>query len=106
MSTPSWRNWRPVTPASKHIGTIRMTAKGRLQLILRGQGQEHEHDGGDEHQQAVGAGQLLLEGELGPLIAEPVGRRSAASFSIAPGSGRWRSRAACCPGSPRAGNRL
>ena len=42
-------------------------------FVLRRKQQEHEHHGGDEHEQAA-AGQLLLEGQLGPLVAEAVGQ--------------------------------
>ena len=46
----------------------------RPALVLRRQHQEDEDDRGDEDEQAGVAGELLLEGELGPLEAEAVGQ--------------------------------
>ena len=62
-----------------HIGTIRMMASGRLQLVLRGEHQDHEHHREGQHRRqqrqldAAGqrdlAGQAVLQREVGPLKA-------------------------------------
>jgi hypothetical protein len=71
-----------VTAASRHIGTIRHRQR-QLQLCTSRQYEKDKDDRGAEDEQAGVAGKLLLVGEIGPLEAEAVGSRSAASFSIA-----------------------
>ena len=71
MSIGMPRNSRPLTEASRHIGTISTTASGSFQLsYLRRQHQEDEQRRGAEHQHRRRALLLLLEGDLGPFEAD------------------------------------
>ena len=69
MSIDKPRASKPVTEASRHIGTIKTIAIGSVQLSYCGQNQEHEESGCTEYEKSWGAALLLLESKLGPFVA-------------------------------------
>ena len=75
MLTSMPRSSRPLTAASRHIGTIRITASGRLQLsYCAASTRKTKTIEAPKTEQAGVAGELLLVGEIGPFEAEAVGQ--------------------------------
>ena len=73
MSMP--RASRPLTAASRHIGTMRMTESGSAQLsYCAASTRKTKTTEAAKTSKPDAAGQLLLIGELGPFIAEAVGQ--------------------------------
>ena len=65
------RSSRPLTAANRHIGTIRMTARGsRMLSYCASEEQKDEHHREGECNHRFVAGDLFLQGNLGPLEAK------------------------------------
>ena len=78
------RKSRPLTAASRHIGTIRITASGSVQLsYCAASSRKTKTTEAAKMSRPEFAGKLLLQRELGPFEAEARGSVSAAIFSIA-----------------------
>jgi len=66
-----------VTEASRHIGKIRTIANGSFQLSYCDEDEEDEESGCAEDEKSRRAALLLLEGEVGPLKSNALGKNLA-----------------------------